>query len=221
MLGRVRLLPVTIFAAALLLTVKIGHLWTGWDRPPVAVATATAQAQQGQQAQPAQAQPAQAGGPASRPDNAERPRSADEPLDPVLFRPSEIELLQDLANRRRVLESREAALVQKEGLLQAAEQRIDQKIAELKTIKGEIQALIRTYEEQEERQIRSIVKIYETMKPKEAASIFDDLDQKILLEVLMRMKEAKTAPILASMRREKAQEVTEKLAQRREMPSLN
>ena len=56
------------------------------------------------------------------------------------------------------------------------------------------------------------------MKPKDAARIFEELDMEVLLEVIERMKERKTAPILAQMNPQRAKTVTLELAQRRELP---
>ena len=53
------------------------------------------------------------------------------------------------------------------------------------------------------------------MKPKDAATIFNDLQMPVLLQVLDRMKEAKTAAVMAAMSPDKARDVTAELAQMR------
>ena len=78
--------------------------------------------------------------------------------------------------------------------------------------------MIEQRDEKQEAQLRSLVKIYENMKPKEAARIFEGLDMTILLEVIDRMKERKSAPILARMDPDKAKEVTVELADRHKLP---
>jgi flagellar motility protein MotE (MotC chaperone) len=70
----------------------------------------------------------------------------------------------------------------------------------------------------EESQLQSLVKIYENMKPKAAAGVFEELDMDILLEVVSRMKERKVAPILALMTPTRAKELTFELAQRQQLP---
>ena len=62
---------------------------------------------------------------------------------------------------------------------------------------------------------RGLVKMYETMKPRDAAAIFNDLDLPVLLPVLDRMKETKAASVLAAMQPERARQVTAELAQLR------
>ncbi len=130
---------------------------------------------------------------------------------------SEIELLQQLSGRRETLEVRERAAEKQQALLKAAEARIDQKVRELKSMQATIERLIETYDEQQEAKIRSLVKIYENMKPKDAARIFEKLDMETLLLVAERMKERKLAPIMAKMDPTKAKDITEELAQLRQV----
>jgi flagellar motility protein MotE (MotC chaperone) len=66
--------------------------------------------------------------------------------------------------------------------------------------------------------LQSLVKIYENMKPKDAARIFDQLDMDVLLDVVERMKEARVAPILALVNPQRAQDITIQLAERRKLP---
>lgn len=234
-----RVLPVTAFVAALVLSFKVADLWENRQSLVETVTVGTVamasgsdlarsdQAASGQTA----ADPAVSSGDltASAPvlasplqlAQATTGSGSDERVDPFNLGKSQIELLQSLADRRRELEERERTLVQREGLLAAAEHRIEQKIDELTGIKTEIEDLIRKYDEQEEQQLSGLVKIYETMKPKDAAKIFDALDMDILLQVIERMKASKTAPVLAAMTPERAKEVTARIAERRKMPDIN
>ena len=74
------------------------------------------------------------------------------------------------------------------------------------------------YDEKEQEKIRSLVKIYENMKPKDAARIFEEIDMDVLLDVVDKMKEKKIAPILAKMNATRAKEITTELAERRKLP---
>jgi flagellar motility protein MotE (MotC chaperone) len=98
------------------------------------------------------------------------------------------------------------------GLLKAAEKRIEEKLTQLKALQASINTKIKERDEKVEPRMQSLVKIYEKMKAKDAARIFAKLDLDILLEVIQRMKEAKSAPILAAMDPTKAKEVTVQLA---------
>ena len=59
------------------------------------------------------------------------------------------------------------------------------------------------------------MKVYETMKPRDAASIFNDMDMPVLLQVVDRMKDTKVSPVLAAMQPDRARLVTTQLAAKR------
>ena len=123
-----------------------------------------------------------------------------------------IKVLQELSNRRVQLDQRERNIDMRTGLLKAAEKRIEEKLTQLKALQASINTKIKERDEKIEPRMQSLVKIYEKMKAKDAARIFAKLDLDILLEVIQRMKEAKSAPILAAMDPTRAKEVTMLLA---------
>ena len=228
--SRIKFLPLTIFAATLMLTVKIGDIWDGFDghiNGTIQVSEAIAQPAK-EDAKPA----AKDGQPAAGEKTAEQAVPAalkDEPQgqisklitnDPTLLTPAEIDLLQQLAERRQVLESREQEFELRTGLLAAAESRIDKKVEELKVLRETISGLIKTFDAQQDAKLLSLVKIYENMKPKEAARIFEALEMDTLLEVAERMKERKLAPIMAKMHPEKARDMTVELSRLRQLPTV-
>jgi len=231
-----RLLPLLIAGAALMLTFRVNDIRKGlFDGTSLRVA-AELQAQQNeakpaaatapQVAQAAPAAPAAAGAPAataSGPSPAlNKPVVAPPPppggQDPGGLSQTEMDVLQKLSERRGTLDVREKDIERREALLTAAEGQIERKIAEMKSLQNTIEGLLRQYNDQEDNKMRSLVKIYENMKPKEAAKIFEQLDMPIMLEVVERMKEQKVAPILAEMDPAKARIVTSELAQRRSIP---
>ena len=138
--------------------------------------------------------------------------------DPTLFTQSEIDLLQDLAERREKIEKTEQQIALKQGLLKAAETRIEKRVSELKQLELTINGLIKDHDDQQEKKMNSLVKIYEAMKPKDAARIFEQLDIDTILLVAERMKERRLAPVMAQMNPEKAKDITIKLSKLRELP---
>src|SRR3546814_11509949 len=101
----------------------------------------------------------------------------------------------------------------------AAEKRIDERIAELKKLEASIKQIVQQYDQQEEKNLQSLVKVYENMKPKDAARIFEKLDPDVLLNVVERMKEAKVAAVLSEMTPATAQDLTVRLATRKQIPA--
>ena len=148
------------------------------------------------------------------------PNTLVEPIDPVTMTDSEMALLQSLAARRGELDQREASIVEREALLTVAEQRLDEKLAELRALREDLEGMLDQLDEEQEEHLQSLVRIYENMRPGDAARIFDGLDMDVLLQVLQRMSERKTAPILAAMQPERAREVTAELALRRQLPEI-
>ncbi len=245
MVGPIRVLPVTMAAAGLLLVLRVTELWTEVSVSAAGQAEAQVSleplivpaAGSGDEAadsdhdQPVpdehETADAAADTHAADTDAADDPHADDGtlPLPDLLgtstFTPAEVEVLTELAKRRENLDGRERELGLREGLLQAAERRLDDKIGELEVLRSEIEALVGQHDEQEETELQSLVKIYETMKPKDAARILQELEMQILLSIMERMKERSTAPVLAAMDASRAREVTAELARRRELNPPN
>ncbi|WP_033406985.1 MotE family protein [Kiloniella laminariae] len=219
-----RLLPVLIAVSSMTLLVKVGGVWEGFNQAGEAFAqnatpeTPAAEAPATPETPAIPDTPEKMAGDQAGEQSAELPKVQGLEADPFSMTDEEVVLLQSLSARREQLDERERGVEQREILLLAAEQRIDEKIAELGKLQKTIEGLIVQHDAQSDEQMTSLVKIYESMKPKDAARIFEELDMVVLLEVVERMKERKTAPILASMNPKKAKEVTLELAQRRALP---
>ena len=134
---------------------------------------------------------------------------------------SELDLLESLAERRKQLNEREAALRLKENLLQAAERQIDERIGQLKTLEAKIQTKLKKQDALNDQQYRRLVKIYSTMKPKEAARIFNGLKMPILVDLMRSMKATAGSQILAKMNAEKARELTLMLVAKDQLVASN
>ena len=238
MFPSIRLLPVTIIAATLLFGLKIGALWQGAGTVWLGASPAIAKehekaagenkprdlaAEQQAEQEAAKTKAAADAVAAAEAEAAAKPKRRDvlSEQDPSLFSGTELGLLENLVERRKELEARATEFEVRENLLAATEKRIDGKIAELKQIEDTIRGLLREHDKREEQQLRRLVKVYENMKAKDAARIFDQLDLEILLDVAERMREAKMAPILANMSSEKANALTVEMATRRRMPEVD
>jgi flagellar motility protein MotE (MotC chaperone) len=241
-LTRVRPLPIAIFVAALTLTVRVGNLWQDIHIQQAGAAQAASDAPSGKV--PADASSASSVPPApaapSAPTGGEAKASAGAPPSPeVLHDPApgpekpaaalpldltdaEFGLLQNLAQRREDLDrqarDREQALDLRDGLLKAAEKRLDDKIARLSELQASLDGLLKKYDSKTDAQLQSLVKTYEAMKPRDAARIWDELDMSVLIQLVEHMREQKAAPILAAMNPETAKRVTDELVHRRQLP---
>ncbi|MFZ4541929.1 MAG: MotE family protein [Rickettsiales bacterium] len=134
---------------------------------------------------------------------------------------TELDLLQNLSKRRDDLDRREKDLEIKTRVLDATEKRITDKMSEMKTMQSELSKVLAQYNEKQDGQIKSLVKIYESMKPDEAAAIMNELEMPILLDVIGKMSERKVALVLANMNPKRARDVTQELADKRKKAALN
>lgn len=128
--------------------------------------------------------------------------------------PGERAILGRLQDRRQELDDRSKELEMRESLLKAAEMRLEAKVNELKEIESRIKVASGAREEAEAQRFKGIVAMYENMKPKDAARIFDRLDMRILAEVATTLKPRTMSEILAQMTPESAEKLTVELANR-------
>jgi len=190
----VRLLPSVVVVGASLLVLKTSGL----------VHDAYAQAGQaaaGMTKDPAPANPDYAGG------------AEDE-----LASASEVNVVNALGKRRKELDARGSALTTQAAMIQAAEKRVDAKIVQLQQLQSKITALLQQRDDAQKAQVAALVKTYAAMKSKDAARIFNNLPDDVLMPVAQEMKSDVLAPIMASMNPESAQKLTVKLANRLTLP---
>lgn len=147
------------------------------------------------------------------------PASAAPPADEEVS-PAEMEILKQLSVRREALDRRAQDLDTRENLIKVTEQRVDTKIKEMENLRQQLQVMVNKLNETQNAQIENLVKIYETMKPDEAARIFETLDMPTLLGVVQHMKPKSTAPIMAKMAPDKAKDLTLALTRQDQLPQV-
>jgi flagellar motility protein MotE (MotC chaperone) len=102
----------------------------------------------------------------------------------------------------------------RENLIKAAEKRVEARVEQLKDIKTHVDTVDENRAKAEQERFKSIVTMYENMKPKDAARIFDRLDLGILVQVVTLINPRKMSEILAQMKPETAERLTVELANR-------
>ena len=198
LLKHIRLLPAVIAVGAVLLGLKgEGLVRAAWAQEQVASPNDTTVLAQ---------------------DTAPLPKDATD--DSETSSAAEVDVLTSLAKRRAALDSREAEIGARTDLLAAAESRVDGKITALKQLQDKITTLLGQRDTEQEKQVASLVKTYSAMKPKDAARIFDNLSDDVLVPVAQAMKSDVLAPVLAAMNPDAAQKLTVKLASRLKLPDL-
>ena len=127
------------------------------------------------------------------------------------FTQSEILILQELAERREVLDMRSTEIDRKAVQLKVAEKEIDKRLRQMQDYEQKLKSLIQEYNEKERQKIASLVKVYASMKPKDAARIFETLDLEVTVALMKEMKPSASSAILAQISPEKAKDITDKI----------
>lgn len=239
-LSKIRILPLTIASLCLLLSAKVydvvetgnhiselmlGKAAYAQDEKPAAKAPAPAEAGKDMAAADKKtAETSQAKAKASseegetkktESDSKKSPTQDEPPVIPInncKFSDVEVDVLQSLSKRREDLDSLEKEIKLKGSLLDASNLKLDQKITQIKELEQTVRGLLKQYDTKEDSKIASLVKMYENMKPKDAARIFNEMEMPVLLTLVDKMSERKAAPILANMLPTKAKELTMDLA---------
>jgi flagellar motility protein MotE (MotC chaperone) len=123
-------------------------------------------------------------------------------------------VLESLQQRRQELETRSREMEVRDSLLKAAEKRIEQRLQDLKDTETRISGASAKRDEEDLAKFKSLVTMYENMKAKEAAKIFDRLDLRVLVEIAQKMNPRRMSDILGVMTPEAAERLTIEIANR-------
>lgn len=129
--------------------------------------------------------------------------------------PSEVQVLQALGARRTALDERATEMDTRQELLAAAERRLEERLAELKRVEARVQALTVAADDTQNQRITQLVDVYQRMRAKDAAAVFDALDQDVLVDVASRMRQANLAEVMGKMDPARARQLTIWLARER------
>jgi flagellar motility protein MotE (MotC chaperone) len=127
---------------------------------------------------------------------------------------SERAILERLQARRQELEAKAREIDIRESLLKAAEKRAEGRVEELKGIESRISTATQQKAEAEAARFKGIITMYEGMKPKDAAKVFDRLEMPVLFEIASQIAPRKMADILGLMSPEVAERLTVEMARR-------
>lgn len=133
---------------------------------------------------------------------------------PQSVSPSERAILERLQTRRQELEQRAREVEIRESLLKAAEKRIDARAEEAKAVEARVSGAAGQKAEQDAARFKGIITMYEGMKPKDAAKVFDRLEMSVLYDIASQIAPRKMSDILGLMQPEAAERLTVELARR-------
>jgi len=127
---------------------------------------------------------------------------------------SERAVLERLQARRQELEARAREIDIRESLLKAAEKKVEARVEELKGVESKIATETTQKNEAEAARFKGIITMYESMKPKDAAKVFDRLEMPVLYQIASQIAPRKMSDILGLMSPEVAERLTTEMARR-------
>lgn len=128
--------------------------------------------------------------------------------------PTERALLEKLGARRDALRQKNDELELREKMLNEAERKLETGLGDLKQAEEKVDSAAKAREDAEKQGLKNIVTMYETMKPKDAARVFDRLGHDVLVPIVLAMNPRKMAEVLSAMQPESAERLTVTLANR-------
>ncbi len=114
--------------------------------------------------------------------------------------------------REAELNRREQELRMREETLKKMEEDIQKKFQELSALQKEIQDYRAEKASEKSGRIRSLVRIYETMKPREAANLLENMEEALVVSIISNMNTEAAASILAVMDAKKAAKISQILS---------
>jgi flagellar motility protein MotE (MotC chaperone) len=128
--------------------------------------------------------------------------------------PSEKALLERLGERRDEMDARLKEIELREKLLESVEKKIEGRAGDLKQLEDKANEGASQKDKTEAQGLKNLVIMYEAMKPKDAARIFDRLSLDVLVPVVQQINPRKMSEVLSSMSPEAAEKLTVALANR-------
>lgn len=132
---------------------------------------------------------------------------------------AEVQVLQALQARRVALDQRAESVETQGELMTAAERRLDERLTELRRLEATVNDLLGNLDEAQEQRLANLVDVYQRMRAKDAAAVFDGLDDGVLVQVASRMRQANLAEVMGRMDPARARTLTTMLADRARPPT--
>jgi flagellar motility protein MotE (MotC chaperone) len=123
-------------------------------------------------------------------------------------------LLRALAERSRQLDAWSSDLADRARMLEVIETRASEQVEALRAERRALETVLARVDQEAEAELARLVKIYENMKPKEAARIFEAMPAEVAAGFVGRMAEQKSALVMGNLNATHAYAITLALANR-------
>ena len=116
-----------------------------------------------------------------------------------------------LQRKEESLNRREQTITAREADVRAAEEQVERRIQDLQSLREQIRTSLEELDGDREARVAGLVKMFESMRPNQAAAILTVTEDDIALEVLERMNRTKAGKALAKMEPKRAAYLAERI----------
>lgn len=139
------------------------------------------------------------------PDNAGMTKAGDADAGTACRTTEDMQAMLDaFQSREALIEEKEVAIRARMHALRVADETVTQKLAELSEAETQLRETIALAETAAEDDLDRLTRVYESMKPKQAAALFEEMDPNFAAGFLGRMRPEAAAAIMAGLSPEAA-----------------
>ena len=148
-----------------------------------------------------------------KPENQETTIINDLEKNDNIFLNAELSLIEDIKYQKELLEIKNLELERRELQLQLAAIELENKLDVINEAETRLIALVNRRNQQDNRDVSDLVRLYTNMNSKEASEIIENMDTEVAILLLKSMDTDTASSILSQMNTEKAKEISSKLVE--------
>ncbi|MCF8723478.1 flagellar motility protein MotE (MotC chaperone) [Nitrospina gracilis] len=127
-------------------------------------------------------------------------------------------MLEMIEKKNRELEKREEELALREKNLKDLEKKVRSDLQKIEEALARSEEQVGIKRDLIQKNVESLVKMYSSMKATEAATLLENMDQDIAVQILSKMKSRDAGAVLGKMNTQVARNLTEKIAGKSKKP---
>ena len=134
--------------------------------------------------------------------------------------PETFRMIEIIENKNREIKKKEEELRLKEVRLEALEAKILKDLKKIEKSISESKEQMGAQDAKTKANVNSLIKVYSSMKPEEAASLVEAIDEELALSIVSGMKSKIAGQVLSKLNVKVAKRISEKLAGKKEKPAI-
>ena len=135
--------------------------------------------------------------------------------------PETFRMIEIIENKNREIKKKEEELRLKEVRLEALEAKILKDLKKIEKSISESKEQMGAQDAKTKANVNSLIKVYSSMKPEEAASLVEAIDEELALSIVSGMKSKIAGQVLSKLNVKVAKRISEKLAGKKQKPAID